>query len=314
MTPIVFDNLSRGHREFVRWGPLEEGDIRDRGRLTEVLQRYRPAAVIHFAALSEVSESIRSPLCFYDNNVTGTLCLLQTMRDNDLSKLVLSSTCAVYGDPIYFPIDETHPKTPLHPYGYSKLMVERILSDIARGSDFTYVALRYFNAAGADESGRIGERHDPETHAIPLAIAAALGHRAEFEIFGTDYDTRDGTCVRDYVHVLDLADAHSRAVRYLLEGGQSTAVNLGTGTGTTVREIVAAIGERAPKPISIREMTRRTGDAPVLVADNSAARRSLGWQPLRPFSNVIDTAWRWHQKSAPAMKQAIHPQGAREDN
>ncbi|MFD2239254.1 UDP-glucose 4-epimerase GalE [Aureimonas populi] len=296
-TPVVFDNFSRGHREFVRWGPAEEGDIRDAAALDAVFARYRPAAVVHFAALIEVGESVKDPLAFYENNVAGTVSLLQAMGRAGCERLVFSSTCATYGDPVAVPMDENHPQVPLNPYGHSKLMVERVLRDLSAHSSLRSVILRYFNAAGADDETRIGERHDPETHAIPLAIEAALGRRARFKVFGSDYDTPDGTCVRDYIHVMDLADAHSRAVGYLIEGGESTALNLGTGDGTSVRELLGAIEKRSGRPFPIEEEGRRPGDAPMLVADNAAARRVLGWMPRRDLSNIIDTAWAWHTSS-----------------
>lgn len=295
--PVVFDNFSGGHPEFVRWGPAETGDIRDAKRLDEVFEVYRPVAVVHFAALIEVGQSIQDPLSFYDNNVAGTISLLNAMRRAGCDRIVFSSTCATYGDPVALPMDETHPQAPLNPYGRSKLMVERILADLSERSTMRHVALRYFNAAGADAEGRIGERHDPETHAVPLAIEAALGRRPGFKVFGTDYDTRDGTCIRDFVHVADLADAHSRAIGYLLDGGDSTALNLGTGTGTSVRELLTAIEDRAGRKIAAQETERRPGDAPVLVADSSAAQRVLGWRAARTLSEIVDTAWRWHARA-----------------
>ena len=211
-TPVVYDNLSNGHAEFVKWGPLEHGDIRDRQRLAAVIETYRPQAIVHFAALIEVGESVKAPAAFFDNNVAGTLSLLLAAQQAGIDKLVFSSTCATYGLPVDVPMRETHPQNPINPYGRSKLIVEQMLADLDRHQGFRSVVLRYFNAAGADPEGRIGERHSPETHAVPLAIEAALGRRAGFSVFGTDYDTRDGTCVRDFIHVCDLADAHGRAV------------------------------------------------------------------------------------------------------
>src|SRR4051794_3049646 len=229
--PVVYDNLSNGHREFVKWGALEEGDIRDRKRLDEVLNKYQPAAIVHFAALIEVGQSVRDPLPFFETNVAGTINLLAAAESAGINRLVFSSTCATYGVPEIIPMAETHAQLPINPYGQSKLIVERMLAELDRYKGFRSVALRYFNAAGADPEGRIGERHSPETHVIPLAIEAALGRRAGFKVFGSDYDTRDGTCVRDFIHVMDLANAHSRAVQYLLDGGQTIALNLGTGDG-----------------------------------------------------------------------------------
>lgn len=217
--PVVFDNFSNGHREFVKWGPAEEGDIRDRARLDEVLAKHKPAAILHFAALIEVGESVKDPVAFYENNVIGTLTLLAAAQAAGVKAFVFSSTCATYGLPQSVPLDETHRQVPINPYGRTKYIVEQALADYDKYTGFRSVVLRYFNAAGADFEGRIGEWHQPETHAIPLAIDAALGRREGFKVFGTDYETRDGTCVRDYIHVLDLADAHVRAVEHLLRGG-----------------------------------------------------------------------------------------------
>ena len=313
--PVVYDNLSNGHEEFVRWGPLERGDLADRERLRAVMERHRPVAVVHFAALIEVGESVRRPLAFYSNNVAGTIALLEAMREAGLDRIVFSSTCATYGEPVAVPMGEDHPQRPLNPYGHSKLMVERILDDVERLEGIRSVRLRYFNAAGADPEGRIGEWHDPETHAIPLAIDVALGRRERFSIFGTDYDTRDGTCVRDYVHVLDLADAHVRAVRHLIEGGEGLALNLGTGTGTTVRELLDAVEAVAGRPLAVAETERRPGDAPVLTADNRAARERLGWAPRHDLRSIVRTAWDWHrvhnaaagENAAPAAAAAANP-------
>ena len=293
--PVVFDNLSNGHADFARWGPLEVGDIRDATRLDEVFAVHRPAAVIHFAALIEVGESVVYPDRFYENNVSGALNLIGSARRGGVNALVFSSTCATYGDPVQVPMDETHPQAPLNPYGRSKLMVEQILQDLDRYSGFRSVILRYFNAAGCDPEGRIGERHEPETHAIPLAIRAAMGSNQGFKIFGNDYPTADGTAVRDYVHVLDLADAHVLALNHLLSGGQSEVFNLGTGTGTSVHELVAAIQALAGGGFDAQSAPRRIGDAPALVADNRKAREILGWTPRYSLTDIIETAWRWHQ-------------------
>jgi UDP-glucose 4-epimerase len=296
-TPVVYDNLSNGHAEFVQWGPLERGDIRDRERLASVLETYRPAAIVHFAALIEVGESVKAPAAFFDNNVAGTLCLLLAAQDAGIDKLVFSSTCATYGMPESVPMKETHPQNPINPYGRSKLIVEQMLADLGRYQGLRSVALRYFNAAGADPEGRIGERHSPETHAVPLAIEAALGKRAGFSIFGTDYDTRDGTCVRDFIHVADLADAHGRAVEYLIGGGESVALNLGTGTGTTVQELLSTVRHFAGRPFPINREGRRAGDAPVLVADNAKAKAVLGWTPRHDLDSIVRTAWNWHSRA-----------------
>ena len=297
-SPVVYDNLSNGHAEFVRWGPLERGELADTDRLVAVIERYRPIAVVHFAALIEVGESVSDPIAFYANNVAGTISLLQAMERTGLKRLVFSSTCATYGEPVRVPMDEDHPQQPLNPYGRTKLMVEQMLADAEDLREIKSVRLRYFNAAGADPEGRIGEWHDPETHAIPIAIEVALGRRSHFSMFGTDYHTRDGTCVRDYVHVLDLADAHVRAVRHLVLGGEGGALNLGTGTGTTVRELLDTIADVTGRTLTVVEAERRAGDAPVLTADNSRAFELLGWAPQYDLEEIVRTAWNWHQAQA----------------
>jgi UDP-glucose 4-epimerase len=295
--PVVFDNFSNGHREFVKWGIAEEGDIRDRARLDEVLAKHKPAAILHFAALIEVGESVKDPVAFYENNVIGTLTLLAAAQEAGIKAFVFSSTCATYGLPLSVPLDETHRQVPINPYGRTKYIVEQALSDYDRYTGFRSVVLRYFNAAGADFEGRIGEWHKPETHAIPLAIDAALGRREGFKVFGSDYETRDGTCVRDYIHVLDLADAHVRAVEYLLRGGESVALNLGTGTGTTVKELLSTIEQVSAKPFPVEFVGRREGDSHTLVANNDKAREVLGWVPQHDLSAIISSAWNWHAKS-----------------
>ncbi|MBB3594633.1 UDP-glucose 4-epimerase [Rhizobium sp. BK529] len=295
--PVVFDNFSNGHREFVKWGPAEEGDIRDRARLDEVLAKHKPSAILHFAALIEVGESVKDPVSFYENNVIGTLTLLSAAQAAGINAFVFSSTCATYGLPQSVPLDETHRQVPINPYGRTKYIVEQALADYDHYKNLRSVVLRYFNAAGADFEGRIGEWHQPETHAIPLAIDAALGRRQGFKVFGSDYETRDGTCVRDYIHVLDLADAHVRAVQYLLDGGESVALNLGTGTGTTVKELLGAIEDVSNKPFPVEYIGRREGDSHTLVANNDKARDVLGWVPQYDLSQIIQSAWNWHARS-----------------
>ncbi|MDL2404333.1 UDP-glucose 4-epimerase GalE [Rhizobium calliandrae] len=295
--PVVYDNFSNGHREFVKWGPAEEGDIRDRARLDEVLAKYKPAAILHFAALIEVGESVKDPVSFYENNVIGTLTLLSAAQTAGIGAFVFSSTCATYGLPQSVPLDESHRQVPINPYGRTKYIVEQALADYDQYKGLRSVVLRYFNAAGADFEGRIGEWHTPETHAIPLAIDAALGRRQGFKVFGSDYDTRDGTCVRDYIHVLDLADAHVRAVEYLLRGGESVALNLGTGTGTTVKELLSTIETVSNRPFPVEYVGRREGDSTTLVANNDKARDVLGWSPKYDLSRIIESAWNWHAKS-----------------
>lgn len=294
--PVVYDNFSSGHREFVKWGPAEEGDIRDRARLRDVLAVHKPAAVLHFAGLIEVGQSFKEPEAFYDINVGGSLALLQAMMEADIRAFVFSSTCATYGTPTYMPLDEAHPQAPINPYGRTKHIVEQALRDFDLCDRMRSVMLRYFNAAGADAEGRIGEWHTPETHAVPLLIEAALGRRAGFSIFGDDYETRDGTCIRDYVHVTDLADAHVRAVEYLLNGGETVAINLGTGTGTSVKELISAVETVSGRPLPVTRAERRAGDPPLLVASNETARTILGWEPEHEIDDIIRSAWTWHSR------------------
>lgn len=296
--PVVYDDLSNGHREHVQWGPLEVGDIRDAARLDAVFTAHAPVAVLHFAARIEVGESVKNPGAFFDNNVGGTITLIEAARRAGVNTMVFSSTCATFGDPVHLPMAEDHPQAPLNPYGRSKLMVEQALADYDRYVGFRSAVMRYFNAAGADPEGRIGEWHEPETHAIPLAIQVALGQRSHFTIFGDDYNTRDGTAVRDYVHVLDLADAHVAALRRLLVGGSSDTFNLGTGTGTTVRELVDGVGLATGRQLRTKMAARRPGDAPVLVGDNAKARAQLGWTPSRDLDAILTSAWHWHQQMA----------------
>jgi UDP-glucose 4-epimerase len=296
---VVYDNLSNGHERFVKWGPFEQGDIRDKPRLDEVLARHKPAAVLHCAASIEVGESVKHPDRFYENNVMGALVVLEAMREAGAGAFVLSSTCAVYGEPQTLPMDETHCQQPVSPYGWTKLMVERMSRDIAAAYGTKFAHLRYFNAAGAAPEEGIGECHEPESHAIPLALFTLLNRRESFKVFGADYATRDGSCLRDYVHTLDLADAHVRATERLLAGGESIEANLGTGTGVTVLELLAAIervtGKRVPSAIA----PRREGDSPALLADNALARRELSWSPTRGIDQIIGDAWRWHSDVEP---------------
>jgi len=296
-TPVTYDNLSRGHRWAVQWGPLEEGDILDDARLRDVFRHYCPAAVIHFAALAYVGESVASPELYYRNNVAGTLSLLGAMLDNGPDQLVFSSTCATYGTPSETPITEHHPQQPINPYGRSKHMIEQMLWDLEASDGLRSVALRYFNAAGADPDGEIGEAHEPETHLIPLVLAAASGNAPAIIINGTDYDTPDGTCIRDYIHVTDLADAHVRALRRLEDGAASGAYNLGTGHGYSIREVIDTARKVTGRTIPCTEGGRRAGDPPELVADAHKARTMLGWQPgYSDLPTIIDTAWRWMQQ------------------
>jgi UDP-glucose 4-epimerase len=293
-TPVVYDNLCNGHAAFVQWGPLEKGDIRDGGRLDAVIAAHRPAAVIHFAAFAEIAESIAHPGRYYDNNVGGSIALIEAARRAGIDKLVFSSSCATYGQPVRIPIDEDHPQVPLNPYGRSKLMVEQALADYAAFAGLRSVSLRYFNAAGAEVGGRIGERHQRETRAIPLAILSAMGARPAFTIFGDDYETPDGTAIRDYTHVDDLAAAHVRALTYLLDGGQTCSLNLGTGIGTSLRQMIAAIDRITGRSVPVTIAPRRVGEASAAVADVGRAQTLLGWRAKRTLDDIVQTAWRWH--------------------
>jgi len=303
--PVVYDNLSRGHREAVRWGPLVEGDLADGRHLAETLRRHDIAAVMHFAAYAYVGESMAQPGLYFRNNVANSLVLLEAMREAAVKRIVFSSTCATYGTPAAIPIRESAPQQPVNPYGESKLMIERMLHWYGAAHGFAHVALRYFNAAGADPDGEIGEAHEPETHLIPLMLEAAIGRRAAIDVFGTDYPTPDGTAVRDYIHVTDLAAAHVLAVAYLEKGGAGIACNLATGTGYSVREVIAAAERVTGRRIPRREVGRRPGDPPALVADASRARELLGWQPqLSDLDTIIATAWAWHRGHAPSQEPA----------
>ena len=298
LQPVVFDNLERGNREAVRWGPLVEADLADRGALTKVFGRYPIEAVIHFAAFAYVGESMQSPELYFRNNLVNTINLLDVMREQKVRKIVFSSSCATYGQPKDVPIREDHIQSPVNPYGESKLMVERLLYWYGRIHGLSSVALRYFNAAGADPEGEIGEDHDPETHLIPLAISAALGQTPYLEIYGTDYDTADGTAVRDYLHVTDLADAHLAALRYLDHGGASDAFNLGAGKGHSVREVLAMVARLSGQTVPARERPRREGDPAALIADATKAARVLDWRPRHSsLEEIVQTAWNWRERS-----------------
>jgi len=295
-TPIAFDNMVYGHRDAVRWGPLEEGDILDRSRLDQVIAAYRPAAVMHFAAYAYVGESVADPRRYYRNNVAGTLSLLESVVDHDIERFVFSSSCATYGVPVAIPIPESHDQHPITPYGRSKRIIEQMLEDFGAAYGLRSTSLRYFNAAGADADGLIGEDHDPETHLIPLALDAAAGRRSEITVFGDDYDTPDGTCIRDYVHVSDLAGAHMLALRALESGSASAAYNLGTGAGYSVREVVQMVREVTGRHLRETTGSRRAGDPPRLISDASRIRRELGWSPRFPdLRTMVETAWNWHR-------------------
>ena len=298
--PVVFDNLVFGHREAVRWGPLEVGELEDTTRLDAVFKAYEPAAVIHFAAYAYVGESVANPAKYYRNNVVGTLCLLEAMLRHDVKSLVFSSTCATYGEPDRQPIDETTPQRPINPYGSSKLMVERILADFDPAYGLKSACLRYFNASGADSDGELGEEHDPETHLIPLAIRAALDPSSPLTVFGQDYPTPDGSAVRDYVHVEDLAKTHLAALVHLAGGGESCAVNVAAGRGSSVLEVIAAVEAASGRKVPWSPGPRRSGDPPTLVADPSKLAAVLGVDPadFQTLDQIVASAWAWHARQA----------------
>jgi len=293
--PVVFDNLSSGHRWALRWGVFEEGGLADRDAIDRVLARHAVDAVIDFAAHIEVGESVRNPRKYFRNNLVNTLKLLDAMVDKGVGQIVFSSTAAVYGDPLTVPIPEDHRLLPLNPYGESKLFVERTLRWYGEAYCLRWSVLRYFNAAGADPGGEIGEDHAPESHLIPLAIKAALGQRGELQVFGTDYPTPDGTAVRDYIHVVDLAQAHLLALDHLAAGKPSFAANVGTGAGHSVREVITTVERVSGRAVPRREVGRRPGDAPSLVADARLAQQLLNFQPRYPdLSTIVEHAWKWH--------------------
>jgi UDP-arabinose 4-epimerase len=292
--PVTYDNLSRGHRHAVRFGPLVEGDVGDRAAVAAALKAHDISAVMHFAAFAYVGESGTDPALYYRNNVVGTLALLDGMRDAGVDRIVFSSTCATYGLPETVPIAETTPQHPVNSYGETKLTIERALYWYGQAYGLRSVALRYFNAAGCDRGGEIGEEHDPETHLIPLVLRAALGSAPPVSIFGTDYATPDGTAVRDYIHVEDLASAHVRALDHLAKGGANAALNLATGRGYSVREIIAAVARAVGHDVPYREGPRRIGDPPSLIADPSLARSVLGWQAeCSDLETIIGSALAW---------------------
>ncbi|MEG3435931.1 UDP-glucose 4-epimerase GalE [Pannus brasiliensis CCIBt3594] len=295
---LVLDNLVYGHRDLVEEvlrAKLVIGDIGDRSLLRDVFATYPIGAVLHFAAYAYVGESAIDPGKYYRNNVANTVTLLEAMREAGVDRLVFSSTCATYGIPDLVPIPENHPQQPINPYGASKWMVERILADYHAAYRLNYVCFRYFNAAGADPEGRLGEDHDPETHLIPLVLQTALGQRDAARVFGTDYPTPDGTCIRDFIHVRDLADAHVAGLEYLLRGGESTVFNLGNGNGFSVRQVIDTARRVTGKSIPVVESPRRPGDPPILVGEADKARLVLGWTPhYSDLESIVTHAWRWH--------------------
>jgi len=294
---VVFDSLIKGHRKAVKWGEFFEGDLGNIEDIREVFKKYPIEAVMHFAAFIEVGESVTDPQKYYQNNVKNTLNLFQVMLENKVNKLIFSSTAATFGNPQYSPIDEKHPQFPINPYGQAKLMVEKILADYDKAYGMKYVALRYFNACGADLDTEIGENHNPESHLIPLILDAAIGRREDIKIFGTDYQTIDGTCIRDYIHVTDLAEAHILALKKLMGGGDSDCFNLGNGSGFSVRQVIEVAKKVTGVDFKVTETDRRAGDPPELVADSKKAKDILKWQPqYGDLETIISSAWKWHQK------------------
>ena len=305
---LVFDNLSTGHLETVekleRYGNLEfiRGDLLNKDELKKAFERFEIEAVIHFAAFSQVGESVQDPQKYYVNNVCGTINLLSVMLEYNVKKIVFSSTAATYGEPDYIPIDEKHPQVPINPYGQTKLMIEKIMDDYDRAYGLKSVRLRYFNVAGADCKSRIGEWHEPETHLIRNILKSTFGGGKPFEIYGDDYDTKDGTCVRDYINIEDLIDAHLSALDYLNNGGKTDYFNLGTNDGNTVREVFNLCERVTEKDIAVKRMPRREGDPAVLIADNTKAKKELNWQPARTLEYSIKTAYEWEKELTNAHK------------
>ena len=301
--PVVLDDLSTGRRAAVKWGPFIEGNLGDKDLLEKIFKDYGFEAVLHFAACLLVGESMTNPHKYFWNNVVGTLVLLDTMKAFEVKPIVFSSSAATYGNPEKAPIPEDHPKRPVNPYGESKLAMERAIHWYGVAYGLRGVALRYFNAAGADLEGDLGEEHDPESHLVPLVVQAALGQRPSVEIYGTDYPTPDGTAIRDFIHVVDLADAHVRALDYLVAGGGSTELNLGTGQGHSVREVVSSAGKLCNGRVPAEDGPRRAGDPAVLVADPGKAQQLLGWHPqYSDLDTIIQSAWKWHSSKGKSRR------------
>lgn len=295
---VVFDNLIYGHREAVKWGSFVEGDLASENDIEAVFSSHKIDAVFHFAAYAYVGESVTEPEKYYYNNVVNTLNLLKVMKRHGCNKLIFSSTCATYGEPEKVPITEDMPQNPINPYGMTKLTVERILKDYQKAYGMQFAVLRYFNAAGADPDGEIGESHDPETHIIPLVLDAASGKREDIKVFGSDYDTPDGSCVRDYIHVADLADVHIRALHYLEEGNPGEFFNLGSAVGTSVLEVVESVKRVTGREFQITLSKRRPGDPAKLVGSSDKARKVLGWEPkYGEIDVIVDHAWKWHENA-----------------
>lgn len=294
--PVVLDNLVCGHRQAVKWGPFFEGAMDDASLLRQIFSEFNIASVMHFAAFCYVGESMTAPAKYYQNNVASTISLLETMVEAHIPGFIFSSSCATYGEPKEIPISENHPLHPINPYGRTKLMVEQILADFRRAYGLESVCLRYFNAAGADPDGELGEDHDPETHLIPLVLQTALGQRPHMEVFGDDYSTQDGTCVRDYIHIEDLAQAHLAALERLLAGRPGGVFNLGNGEGYSVREVIDVARKTTGQPVPVKITDRRPGDPAILVGSSEKACLELGWKPRFPeLEAIVETAWKWHK-------------------
>jgi len=293
---VTFDNLSTGYRDAVRYGEFVLGDLADPLALQTLFQQYSIDAVMHFAAFAQVGESVVEPQKYYQNNVVNTLNLLKAMRDAGVSRFIFSSSCATFGEPVYVPMDEKHPQNPINPYGTTKFMVEKILADYEQAYGLQSVVLRYFNAAGADPEGELGERHAPETHLIPLVLQAASRRREDITVFGRDYDTTDGTCIRDYIHVMDLCDAHGLALQHLMNGGHSRDYNLGNGQGFSVQEVIDVARKITGYEISVCDGQRRAGDPAKLVANAQKIKTELGWFPkFESLELIVEHAWSWEK-------------------
>ena len=303
--PVVIDNLVHGHRKAVKWGPFYEGSISDKSLLNHIFSKYDIIAVMHFAALCYVGESVRKPINYYQNNVSNTINLLQVMlKKNKMNHFIFSSSCATYGEPINIPITEEHPRNPINPYGRSKLIVEQILDDFRNAYGLKFISLRYFNAAGADPDGEVGEDHRPETHLIPLVLQTALGQKKTINIFGDDYSTKDGTCIRDYIHICDLATAHLLALESLLNNKLTGQYyNLGNGDGYSVQQVIETARKITQKNISTKIKERRLGDPAVLIGSSEKAVKELGWTPkFADLKTIIETAWKWHKNNPNGYK------------
>jgi UDP-glucose 4-epimerase len=294
---VTLDNLSNGYRDAVLYGEFIEGDIADRAFLTNLFSQHQFDAVMHFSSYIQVGESVKKPAMYYENNVSNTLTLLSAMMDAEIKSFIFSSTAAIFGEPDYIPIDEKHPKKPKNPYGHSKLIVEKILRDLDHAHGLKSICLRYFNAAGADADSELGERHIPETHLVPLALQAASGRRRSISIFGTDYDTPDGTCIRDYIHIEDLCSAHLSALESLVSGGESRVYNLGNGQGYSIRDVIDTVKRVTGKEFDVIEAPRREGDPARLIADSKLIHSELDWEPkYASLDIIIQHAWNWEKK------------------